>query len=185
MIASKIHLWTVEEYHQMINYGILTPESRVELLEGRIIEMNPQRAPHAATTQRSSDYLKGRLNQQAHIRMQLPITLSTSEPEPDIAVVNIDPKVYGDRHPTANEIFFLVEVADTTLRKDRQEKGLIYAKANLPEYWVLDVSDRQAYIFRNPTSKGYNSETVLSDNGVIKPVSFPSVSLSLSHKFLP
>lgn len=185
MTATKIRLWTVEEYHKMINCGILTPESRVELLEGRIIEMNPQRAPHAATTQRASDYVKAQLNQQAHIRMQLPITLSTSEPEPDIAAVNIDPKAYGDRHPTAGEIFFLIEVSDTTLRIDRQEKALIYAKANIPEYWVLDVSDRQAYLFRNPTPKGYNSEMLFSNNGVINPLKFPSVSLSLSQMFLP
>ncbi|MDY6806603.1 MAG: Uma2 family endonuclease [Cyanobacteriota bacterium] len=185
MTATKIRLWTVEEYHKMINCGILTPESRVELLEGRIIEMNAQRAPHAATTQRASDYVKAQLNQQAHIRMQLPITLSTSEPEPDIAAVNIDPKAYGDRHPTAKEIFFLIEVSDTTLRIDRQEKALIYAKANIPEYFVLDVSDRQAYLFRNPTPKGYNSQMLLSDKSVINPLKFPSVSLSSNQMFLP
>jgi Uma2 family endonuclease len=185
MTTTKIRLWTVAEYHKMINCGILTPESRVELLEGHIVEMNPQRAPHAATTQRTSDYLKAQLSQQAHIRMQLPVTLSTSEPEPDVAAVKIDPQAYGDRHPSPEEIFFLIEISDTTLRIDRQEKALIYAKANIPEYWVLDVSNRQAYIFRNPTPKGYKSETILSDNGVINPLNFPSVSLSLTEMFLP
>ncbi|MGD1700487.1 Uma2 family endonuclease [Dapis sp. BLCC M229] len=185
MTTSKIHLWTVVEYHQMIDCGILTPESHVELLEGRIIEMNPQRAPHAATTQRTSDYLKSQLIQQAHIRMQLPVTLSTSEPEPDIAAVHIDPKAYGDRHPSPQEIFFLIEISDTTLRIDRQEKTLIYARANIPEYWVLDVGKRQAYIYRHPTPKGYQSETVLYDTGIIYPLNFASVSLSLTEMFLP
>ncbi|NES03750.1 MAG: Uma2 family endonuclease [Okeania sp. SIO2F4] len=185
MTTSKIHLWTVAEYHQMIDCGILTPESRVELLEGRIIKMNPQRAPHAATTQRTSDYLKSQLSQQAHIRMQLPVTLSNSEPEPDIAVVHIDSKAYGDRHPSLQEIFFLIEISDTTLRIDRQEKALIYAGANIPEYWVLDVVQRQAYIYRHPTPGGYQSETILSDNEIINPLNFPSVSLSLAEMFLP
>ncbi|GGA56413.1 Uma2 family endonuclease [Okeania sp. KiyG1] len=185
MTTSKIRLWTVAEYHQMIDCGILTPESYVELLEGRIVEINPQRAPHAATTQRTSDYLKSQLTQEAHIRMHLPVTLLTSEPEPDIAVVQIDPKAYGVHHPTPEEIFFLIEISDTTLRIDRQEKALIYARANIPEYWVLDVSDRQAYIYRHPTQEGYKSETVLSDSGKIEPLNFPSVSLSLTEMFLP
>ncbi|NEO55098.1 MAG: Uma2 family endonuclease [Okeania sp. SIO3B5] len=193
MTTSKIHLCTVVEYHQMIDCGILTPESHVELLEGCIVEMNPQRAPHAATTQRTSDYLKSQLTQEAHIRMQLPVTLSNSEPEPDIAVVHIDAKAYGDRgawhqpyrHPSAEEIFFLIEIYDTTLRIDRQEKALIYARANIPEYWVLDVVQRQAYIYRYPTSGGYQSETVLLDSEVIHPLNFPSVSLSFIEMFLP
>ncbi|NET43890.1 Uma2 family endonuclease [Okeania sp. SIO2B3] len=185
MTTSKIHLWTVAEYHQMIDCGILTPESRVELLEGRIIKTNPQRAPHTATTQRTSDYLKSQLTQQAHIRMQLPVTLSNSEPEPDIAVVHIDPKAYGVRHPSPQEIFFLIEISDTTLRIDRQEKTLIYAGANIPEYWVLDVVQRQAYIYRHPTPGGYQSETVLSDSEVINPLNFPSVSLSITKMLLP
>ena len=185
MTTTKIRLWTVTEYHKMIDYGIITPESHVELLEGRIVEMNPQRAPHAATTQRTSDYLKAQLTQQAHVRMQLPVTLSTSEPEPDIAIVKIDPQAYGDRHPSPKEIFFLIEISDTTLKIDREEKALIYAKANISEYWILDVSNRQAYIFRHPTPKGYKSETVLSGSGVINPLDFPSLSLSLAEMFLP
>ncbi|NEP37828.1 MAG: Uma2 family endonuclease [Okeania sp. SIO2H7] len=185
MTTSKIHLWTVAEYHKMIDCGILTPESHVKLLEGSIVEMYSQRAPHAATTQGTSDYLKSQLSQQAYIRMQLPVTLSTSEPEPDIAVVRIDMKDYGVRHPSAEEIFFLIEISDTTLRIDRQEKTLIYAGANIPEYWVLDVVQRQVYIYRHPTSQGYQSEAVLSHSDIINPLSFPSVSLSVTEMFLP
>ncbi|NEQ71631.1 MAG: Uma2 family endonuclease [Okeania sp. SIO2C9] len=141
----------------------------------------------------SVDYLKSQLTQQAHIRMQLPVTLSNSEPEPDIAVVHIDPKAYGVRgawrqpyrHPSPQEIFFLIEISDTTLRIDRQEKTLIYAGANIPEYWVLDVVQRQAYIYRHPTPVGYQSETILSDSEVINPLNFPSVSLSFIEMFLP
>jgi len=190
--ATKIRLWTVEEYHKMIESGILTRDSHVELLEGRIVEMSFQGPLHAATTQRASDYIKARLHEQAHVRMQLPVTLPTSEPEPDVAVVRIDRGAYGDHHPTPDEIFLLVEVADTIDRQDacptgidRLEKAPLYARANIPEYWILDVSDRQAYIFRDRTSVGYRSSFVLPDNAAIALRAFPTIEISLSELFLP
>lgn len=183
--ATKIRSWTVEEYHKMIESGILTRDSHVELLEGRIVEMSPQGPLHAGTTQRASDYIKARLQERAHVRMQLPVTLPTSEPEPDVAVVKIDRGAYGDHHPTPDEIFLLVEVADTTLRIDRLEKAPLYARANIPEYWILDVSDRQAYIFRDLTSAGYRTSFVLPDNAAIALRAFPTIEISISELFLP
>ena len=117
MTTTQNRLWTVDEYHRMIEAGILTTEDKVELLEGRIIQMSAQRPPHAATTQRIDRYFQNLLRGQADIRSQLPITLSTSEPEPDIAVVRIDPGGYADHHPAPNEILLLIEVAHTTLRQ--------------------------------------------------------------------
>lgn len=94
MTATKNRLWTVDEYHRMIEVGILTPDDKVELLEGRIIEVSPQSPPHAATTQRIDGYLQNLLRGQAQIRVQLPITLPTSEPEPDIVRAR-RPRPYG------------------------------------------------------------------------------------------
>jgi Uma2 family endonuclease len=184
MTATEIKLWTVDEYHRLIDAGFLTEDDKVELLEGKIVKMSPQRPPHAGTSQRASDYLKARLAERAHVRMQLPITLSTSEPEPDIAVVRIDLGDYGNRHPNASDIFLLIEVAYTTLEIDRSEKAPIYARANIADYWILDVANRQAYIFRNPTPAGYQSETALQYNGVIAPLAFPEISIPLSELFL-
>ncbi|MFB2936557.1 Uma2 family endonuclease [Aerosakkonemataceae cyanobacterium BLCC-F154] len=184
-MITQIRLWTVEEYHRMIDVGILNTEDKVELLEGRIIKMTPQRPPHAGTTQRASDYLKEQLKNQAHVRMQLPITLSTSEPEPDIAVVRIDPNGYGDRHPNANDILLLIEVAYTTLNIDRQEKAPIYAKANIADYWILDVIERCVYIFRNPTPSGYQAEMILTADRAISPLAFPTIEIPFSQLFLP
>ena len=83
MTATKAKIWTVEEYHRMIEASILNEDDNIELLDGRIVEMSPQTPIHAGTTQRPSDYIKELLARQAHVRMQLPITLATSEPEPD------------------------------------------------------------------------------------------------------
>ncbi|MBD2775741.1 Uma2 family endonuclease [Iningainema tapete] len=185
MTAIQQRLWTVDEYHRMIDAGILTTDDKVELLDGRIVQMSPQKPPHAATTQRTCDYLKALLTGKAHVRMQLPITLSTSEPEPDIAVVGIDPGSYADHHPNPTEILLLIEVAYSSLDTDCKEKAPIYAKANIADYWVLDVSDKEAYIYRNPTISGYQSETILDQDAALAPLAFPEIEIPLLELFLP
>lgn len=185
MAITKDRLWTVEEYHRLIETGILTIDDKVELLDGHIVEMSPQYPPHAATTQRCDRYFQNILPEKAYIRVQLPITLSTSEPEPDIAIVRIDPAFYGERHPVAEDIFLLIEIADSTIRKDRKIKASIYARANILEYWILDVSKRQVYIFRNPSTNGYQSETILDANASLAPVAFSDIEIFFSELFLP
>lgn len=185
MTATNVKLWTVDDYHRMVETGILTGGDRVELLEGQIIEMNPQLPPHAATTQRAFRYLDRLLETVSYVRMQLPVTLKPkSEPEPDIAVVHIDANEYGDRHPTPNEIFLIIEVADSTLLGDRQQKALIYAKAGIFDYWILDVNTHQVYVFREPTQDGYQQKSTLSSNTLLAPVAFPDIKIQLNQLFL-
>jgi Uma2 family endonuclease len=184
MTATDVRLWTVEEYHRMLEAEILTDSDRVELLEGQILEMSPQQPPHAATTQRSFNYLSRLLAGKAFLRMQLPVTLRpNSEPEPDIAVVQIDSGEYADHHPTAADIFLLVEVADTTLRRDCQQKARIYAQAKIAEYWVLDVSDRQVYVFRQPEENAYLQETIIAEDATISLLAFPEIEVQVSQLF--
>jgi Uma2 family endonuclease len=185
MTATQYRLWTVEEYHQMIDAGILTLEDKVELLDGKIIQMSPQKPPHAGTTQLTSDYLKQILDGIAHVRTQLPITLSTSEPEPDIAVVQIDTHSYGNHHPGAAEIFLIIEVSYSTLDRDRGEKAKIYAKANIQDYWILDIIERQVYVFRNPTESGYQQEIIFNVDAMLKPLAFPHIQIPAAELFLP
>lgn len=183
MTSTKVHLWNVYEYHRMIKTGILTSDDKVELLEGQIIQMSPQRPPDAATTQCASDYLRDLLSGRAIVRVQLPITLlPNSEPEPDIAVVRIDSQRYIDHHPAPDEIFLLVEVAKTTLH-DRVNKARIYAIANITEYWVLDVQQRQVYIFRQPGTETYQQEIILNQDATISPVAFPDINVIVNHLF--
>lgn len=185
MLSTKAKLWTVDDYHRMVETGILTRRDRVELLEGQVIEMNPQLPPHAATTQRAFRYLDRLLETVAYVRMQLPVTLKPkSEPEPDIAVVCIDPNEYGDRHPTPEDILLIIEVADSTLLSDRQQKALIYAKASIADYWILDVNARQVYVFREPTLEGYQQEAILAANTVLAPAAFPHITIPLNQLFL-
>lgn len=183
MTLTNVHLWTVEDYHRMIDAAILTTEDKVELLDGQIIEMSPQNSPHSATTHRVYKYLGSLLVGKADIRVQLPITLPpNSEPEPDIAVVRIDSRDYFEGHPTTGDIFLLVEVADTTLRLDRK-KALTYAKANIPEYWIIDINNQQVYRFCQLENNNYQQETIFTGDSLVYLVSFPDIEVQVSRLF--
>jgi len=168
----------------MIAAGILTDRDRVELLEGCIVEMVPQEPPHASTTSSFGNDFVMLFAGRAWIRQQLPITIApNSEPEPDIAVVQIDANRYRDRHPVPEEVYLLVEVSDSTLKYDRDRKAQVYAQANIPEYWVIDVKQQQVLVFREPGEEGYGVEQVLGVGDEIAPVAFPAVAIALSELF--
>ncbi len=185
MTAVKLRSWTVAEYHQMINTGILASHDRVELLNGEIIHMSPQLPPHSSTTQNSDEFLKVLLGDRASIRVQLPITLSHSEPEPDLAIVRRRTDMYSAAHPSAADVFLIVEVSFTTLDFDRTTKAQIYGQAGIEDYWVLDVASRQLYVLRNPTSQGYGSELVLQEVDRISPLAFPNLTINVAQLFPP
>ncbi|MEO0825630.1 MAG: Uma2 family endonuclease [Cyanobacteria bacterium J06635_15] len=153
--------WTTDDYHQMLALGILTPDTPVELINGQIIEMVPQEPPHAATTDEGGDYLKALFAGKAKVRVQLPVTLTPdSEPEPDFAIVRIDANLYRDRHPGPEDIYLIIEVADSTLRRDRKYKAPMYAKAGILEYWVVDLKGSQVIVYRHPQNNVYGSEQI-------------------------
>lgn len=186
MIAPITRLWTVEEYHQMADAGILSFDERVELIDGVIISMAAQKPPHAAITKITSDYLRNLLAGLADIRTQAPIHLGeSSEPEPDIAVVRIDFRNYIDHHPTPEDIFLIVEVADTTLNYDRNKKAALYSKAGIIEYWVIDVVNELVYVFRLPEGSpyGYGTVNLWDRDDVQSLVAFPDIAISIDQFF--
>ncbi|MEH1846636.1 MAG: Uma2 family endonuclease [Nostoc sp.] len=120
----------------------------------------------------------------ALVRVQDPIQLSQySEPEPDIAVVQIDGRKYIDHHPAPNEIFLLIEIADTTLETDRKQKAPLYAKAGIADYWILDVKQRQVYVFREPSLEGYSEEFILDEDATLSLIAFPEFEIQISQMF--
>ena len=174
----RLKSWTVNEYHQMLEAGIFSSDSCVELLDGQIIEMVPQDPPHASTIDEGSDYLKALFAGLAKVRVQLPITITPdSEPEPDFAVVRIDPNRYRDRHPYPDDIFLIIEVSASTLTYDRTQKAKTYAKADIPEYWILNLKQRTVIVFRQPQNGRYQSEQVLSLPSRISCLAFPEISV--------
>jgi Uma2 family endonuclease len=169
--------WSIEDYHQMIEAGILR-DRQVELLRGEIVEMSPETPIHYTTAKRGTKYLEELLLGKADVRFNGPITLADSEPEPDITIVRLPESLYNNRHPGPQDIFWLIEVAKTSLKKDLEIKLAIYATAGIPEYWVLDLSTKQIIVFRNPQGGKYLEEYRLGE-GMITPLAFAEVSVSV------
>jgi Uma2 family endonuclease len=144
--------FTVAEYHRMIETGILTENDDVELLEGWIVAKMPRKPPHDTGVEVVRDVLAGRLPPGWSIRSQSATTTSESEPEPDVAIVRGEPRTYRQRHPAPADIGTLIEVSDTTLIYDRREKGRIYARASLPNYWIVNLIDGWIEVYSNPDS---------------------------------
>lgn len=171
--------WSVEDYHQMIDAGILR-DRNVELLTGEIVEMIPKTPLHYYTAKQGTEYLQTVLANQAHVRFNGPITLSDSEPEPDIAIVRLPKSMYKDHHPYAEDIFWIIEVAKSSLKKDLELKLSIYAQAQIQEYWVLDLSQKQLIIFREPENNTYLSQKSINQ-GMINPLAFPNIEISVER----
>ncbi|MBW4619745.1 MAG: Uma2 family endonuclease [Cyanosarcina radialis HA8281-LM2] len=171
--------WSVDEYHCMIEAGILR-DRHVELLAGEIVEMSPETPIHYTTAKRGAKYLEELLLGKADVRFNGPITLSDSEPEPDMAIVRLPESSYSDRHPAPQDIFWIVEVAKTSLKKDLDVKTAIYATARIQEYWILDLSAKQIIIFRNSQDGKYVEEYSLKE-GAIAPLAFPNVLVSVNR----
>jgi Uma2 family endonuclease len=180
-VLLKQRLLTTDEYHKMAVAGILKSEDRVELLNGQIIYMSPIGSAHAACVEKMGDLLRRLTAGNAMVRTQNPITLSDiSEPEPDIALVALKTDYYTERHPVPGEIFLVVEVADSTLEKDRIAKLPLYAEAAIPEYWIVNLEKRELEAYSLPTGSRYSRKTVYSRNqelllepfGVSVPLSF-------------
>jgi Uma2 family endonuclease len=143
-------LWTREEYEQLIEHCILGPDDRVELIAGEILIMTPQKGRHAMAVGYGQDCLLAVLGDQFHLRVQLPLALGgDSEPEPDLAVISGRRKDYPpDEHPTSAVL--VVEIADTSVAYDRTRKAGIYARARIPEYWIVNLQARRLEVYRDP-----------------------------------
>ncbi|MEL6248861.1 MAG: Uma2 family endonuclease [Cyanobacteria bacterium J06648_16] len=175
--------WTLERYHHAVDAGVFDDQP-VELLRGEIVVMPPEGEPHAYYNTCGADYLRRLLGARVQIRDAKPITLpNNSEPEPDIAVVKPLNRVYLQHHPYPEDIFWLVEYSNSSLKKDLDLKQAIYAEAGIQEYWVVNLQQRRLIVFRDPRLAVYQTEQIFS-SGTISPAAFPEVAIAL-NQFLP
>lgn len=142
---------SVQQYHDMIRAGILSDDDRVELLEGWLVTQMSKNPPHSVATELAREALAKLLAQGWTIRTQEPITTQESEPEPDLAVARGERRTYSTRHPTPAEVALVIEVADTTLQRDRTDKKRIYARAGIAIYWIINLVNRQIEVYGDPT----------------------------------
>lgn len=172
--------WTVADYHRLIETGILN-HRRVELLQGEVVEMPPEEPIHSYATEGGVHYLRSLLRGLAVVREAHPITLADSEPQPDVAIVQLPRQRYLQHHPYSQDIFWLIEISQSTLDYALNDKRKTYALADIPEYWVVNLKANQIHVFRHP-QQGEYLETFVINQGTIFSLTFPTIEV-LTNRF--
>lgn len=174
--------FTVTEFQQMSETGIIKDDERVELLEGEIIEMGKIGSRHAAFLDRLNDLFREKLGKRVLVRSQNPIQVdSYSQPQPDVALVRRREDYYEKAHPSPVDVFLLVEVADTTSESDREIKIPLYGRSGILETWLVNLNETCIEVYRYPTSNGYQQIQKLVPGEIIVPVSFPDLQVRVDE----
>ena len=142
---------SVDQYHKMIDAGILGEDDPVELIEGWLVARMSKNPPHRFSVRALYEALETLLPEGWHLDRQEPITLETSEPEPDVFVARGTSKSYRKRHPGPGDLVLLVEVSEGTLKRDRGLKKRAYARAKIPIYWIVNLAAAQVEVYSDPT----------------------------------
>lgn len=148
--CSSLKRFTVAEYHELQQRGMLDDGKAYELLDGWLVEKMTQETPHASAASKLDKRLWKLIPADQVLRSRKPITLRSSEPEPDAAVYIGPEDRYDDRHPSPAEIEFVVEVADSSLRRDQTLKLALYTAARIREYWIVNLIDRRVEVYTHP-----------------------------------
>ena len=181
-ILAPQHRLSVDEYHRMAEVGILSRESRVDLLDGIIVDMLPIGPFHAGIVgrfiQRFAELNQGRWM----VNVQNPVKLGPrSEPQPDFVLLKPQPDFYTAEHPNPEDVYLLVEIADSSVRYDREEKLAFYAKGGIGEFWLVNLPERVIEVYSEPQSDGsYRSNFRAQLGEVITLKAFPEVVVSVS-----
>ena len=153
--ASEAPLISVAEYHRRIETGELGSDDRVELIRGQLVGKMPKDPLHAAVVRETVRMFDSMLPKGFITTKEDPVTLSDSEPEPDVVVVRGTYEQFYDRHPSVSEVAFVVEVSASSLRLDRQIKQYVYAENGIPRYWIVNLVDFQIEVFEDPADGEY------------------------------
>ena len=178
--------WTRGEYHQLARAGILLEDEPVELIDGQLILAERQTPPHAVVVGLTADALREAFGTGWFVRQQSPIALDEhSEPEPDVDVVSGGTLDDFIEHPARPVL--LVEVADSSLLLDRHHKGSAYARAGLPDYWIVNLVDRQVEVYRRPGTDPaadfgwrYLDVGIHAPGGALTPLALPDAQISVA-----
>ncbi|MGC4002924.1 MAG: Uma2 family endonuclease [Pirellulales bacterium] len=183
-IAETPRLFTVADYYAMAEAGILLPNERVELINGKVVSMSPQSSLHASLLTLIGDLLSERIEANVIVRRQLPIHLdSLNEPEPDIAVVAFRQDRYRDRHPVPNDVSLIVEVGVSSWKQDRREKLATYSQAGIVEVWLVNAARRTIEIRREPRDGVYMTDIEVSATDRFGPNAYSEAQFELAELF--
>ncbi len=178
------HRLTVKDFHRMGEAGILGEDDRVELIEGELVEMTPIGSKHAGTVAQLSRLFERQVGEDALVWVQNPVAMGEdSEPEPDLCLLHPRADYYKSAHPRAEDVLLIVEVADTSLRYDREIKVPLYARHGIAEVWVIDLEGGIAHVFQDPTDKGYQKVSHLMVPARLRPLLLPAAGVDLAALF--
>lgn len=174
--------WTTEEYHKMVDAGVLNEDDNVELIDGEIITMAAIGSAHAACVRRLNQLFSAQVGSQAIVSIQDPITLDElSEPEPDVALLAPRDDFYSESHPQPEDILLIVEVADTPVTYDRDVKIPLYAGAGIPEVWLVDLTDEAVELYRSPVSGAYEIKRRMRAGNTLSPYAFDDIEIPIAN----
>lgn len=176
---------TIDLYQQMGEKGLLTPEDRVQLIEGEILEMPPIGTRHGSVTGRLDKWLNRAVGDAAIVRLGNPVNLGQySQPQPDLMLLKPRADDYVASHPGPEHVFLAVEVSDSTLEFDKGRKLELYARFAIPEYWVIDVNSRSIEAYSGPANGEFRSAVKYRIQDTIWPRAFPQVRTAVKELFV-
>ena len=178
------HRLSVADYHRLADAGILGEDDRVELLEGQLVTMSPVGPRHALAVDALTDLLSHALSAPARVRVQNPVVLNEgSEPPPDIAVVRRPWRGYPGQHPGPDDIFLLIEVAESSLAFDQGAKRILYARAGIREFWLVDLTADVVHIHRRPMGDTYTMVSKLGPEATLTIGALPGITIQAGPLF--
>ncbi len=184
MVNTQIRQLTSTEYYGMMESGIIREGEKVELILGQIFTMAAKGTRHTVSTSRLLKNLLILIEDRAIVRCQDPISLPNhSEPEPDIVIARLRSDEYINSHPSPADIILVIEVADSSIKFDRETKALIYAAAGISEYWIINLINDRLEIYRQPESNIYTSIEIITPPRSIKLPQFSEIGLEIGDFF--
>jgi Uma2 family endonuclease len=181
------HRWTTDAYDRMVAHGLFSPGEHVELIDGEVVNMTPQGSAHITALLLVHQRLQQVFGAGFHVRPQAPLVADPlSEPEPDVSVVRGTVRDYAGCHPCGREAVLVVEVSDSSLEYDRATKGSLYARAGIPEFWIVSLINLQLEVYRKPQPDpaarfgwAYAERFSVSSGQSVSPLEMPSVAVAV------
>jgi Uma2 family endonuclease len=176
------HRFNVREYYRMAETGVLKPDARVELLDGEIIDMSPIGPFHGGVVTYLNEIFTATRQGRWVTAVQNPMHLGDdSEPQPDLLLLKPSPDFYRKRHPQPEDVYLLIEVADTSLATDRGDKLPAYGRAGIAEVWIVNLIEAAIEVYRGPHFTGYGQRSVLRPGEQATPQAFPDMAVDVAE----
>jgi Uma2 family endonuclease len=184
-VASRgVYRFTAADYQRLAESGVLDHDARVELIEGVIVPMSPIGVPHSFAVYMLDELLRAALEPRFRVRSESGVQLGAySQPQPDVSVIQRRPDIYRKRLPGPLDILLLAEIAYSSVDRDRRDKIPLYAMHGIPEFWLVNLAEREAEIFRDPAEGGFRYSDKVGLDGYLTPLIDPSVQIPLRALF--